>query len=146
MDFFVKSLVKQNHPEYTEDEVREEVFRLCEENFEKAERFLNQYLFSPESESFEPLRWQVMTVLMDSPRKEIVNMLCRTTNYEQGMLMLLGDKYERGRVEWCLSNRLKVLIIGEAYFIGTKLSPGEKEFEEVLKKVLDILIAVKKEG
>lgn len=146
MDSFIELMVKKDHPEYTEDEVWEEVWRLCEESFEEAEQFLNQYVFSSESEPFEELRRQVMTLLMDSTGTKIHNMLCRTSNYEQGMLMLLGDKYERGRMEWRLSNRLKVLIIGEAYFIGSKLSPGEKEFEEVLKKVLDVFIAVKKEG
>lgn len=141
MDSILELLVKKKHPEYTEEEVWEESWQFCEKNACKIRIFLKHYLFDSVTEPFDRLRKQTMSVIHNSDNLEMQRMLRDITNFETGLLFLLADEAARERLTRNLTKRLETIVGGEAYIAARKLSPGEKEFEAVLGKVMRVFFS-----
>lgn len=138
MESIMELLVKKKHPEYTCDEIWEEIRRFCENNELKIKLFLKRFHYETISESFGMLRHQVMSLLCGSSDGEVQRVFREITNFEQGMLVLLANKTEKERVYNNMTNRLISFIDAEAYIIAHKLSLDETMFERVLRKVLTV--------
>lgn len=138
MDSVMELLVKKQHPEYTKDEVWEEVWSFFENNSKKIELFLKRYEFPAGTEGFEKKRKRFMELLCSIPRYDFQWMLRYISNFEAGMLWLLSDEAVEEKLRSNISKRLESVIGAEAYVVVKKLNPDEKMFDLIMDKWLAI--------
>ena len=137
----MKLMISKTHPEYTDDEIWQEIWEYCQKNEQKITLFLKQYQFRPHTEVFAEKREQMMALLRNASDRELQRMLRMITNFDLAILFLLADKEVEERLRNNLSRRLEILIGGEAYTIAKQVVPNEEQFNDILDKVLNILLS-----
>lgn len=141
METVMEILISQEHPEYTKDEIWQEIMRFCDDNSMKIRLVLKRYRFETATEAFEEKRQQMMSLLCSSHDDDVQWMVRFVTNTELAILYLLGEKNARDTLFWNITRLLEQLISGEAYTIVKKIELNEQLCEKVLDKVNGLLLS-----
>ena len=141
MKSVMELLFRKQNPEYTEEELWDEIMRFCDENSTEIDLALKQYQFMAVTEAFEEKRRETMSLLHAATDREMQWVFRFITNFETAILYLLGDEEIRTRIFWNLSRRLERLISGEAFTITEKMDLNEQLCEKVLQKVNNLMLS-----